>query len=118
MTLVKPLSPDPNNPKPSTKTLENSQNSTSKPDKELSAEISGTTPATGRQTRLQENPFGRRATASGNNASSNTGSGKGSNTGIDNHSPGESNNRIDDQCRSRIDHYFRKEGCRVNRIFS
>jgi hypothetical protein len=81
MTLVKPLSPDPNNPNPSTKTLENSQNSTSKPDKELSAEYPAPTPATGSNPIAGATPSADAATASGNNASPNTGSSKGSNTG-------------------------------------
>ena len=69
MTLVKPLSPDPNNPNPSTKTLENSQNSTSKPDKELSAEYPAPTPATESNPIAGATPSADAATASGNNAS-------------------------------------------------
>ena len=82
MTLVKPSSPDPNNPNPSTKTLENSQNSTSKPDKELSAEYPAPTPATGSNPIAGTTPSADAATASGNNASSNTGSNNGSGNGL------------------------------------
>jgi len=74
--LVKPLSPGANEPNTSTQTPENSQNSTSKPDKALSADYPAATPgtATTPNTGATAPNTGAAAPASGNSVSSNTGS--------------------------------------------